>query len=168
MCSSSAKARADDGELAIVPAGPEHADAVVEITREAFDGVSVDQALERLFGPANGLSWRDVKGGLVRRQLADGQQHFVALAGGRVVGYVTTRCEADTGRGRIANLAIRAGGRGRGIGRKLIQRALEHFRSRGLEVARIEALAHNQVACHLYPACGFTEVAAEVHFAMKL
>jgi hypothetical protein len=32
----------------------------------------------------------------------------------------------------------------------------------------IETMAGNEVGQHLYPSCGFTEVARQIHFAMKL
>ena len=46
--------------------------------------------------------------------------------------------------------------------------ALEYFRREGLAYAMIETMAQNEVGQHLYPACGFVEVARQVHFAMKL
>jgi ribosomal protein S18 acetylase RimI-like enzyme len=55
-----------------------------------------------------------------------------------------------------------------GIGRQLLEHALEFFRAQGLKVARIETLAHNEVGNHLYPSVGFEEVARQVHFAMRL
>ena len=65
-------------------------------------------------------------------------------------------------------MAVRAGLRGRGIGRKLIDAALGLFREAGLELARIETLDQNPIGQHLYPDFGFVEVARQIHFAMRL
>jgi ribosomal protein S18 acetylase RimI-like enzyme len=45
---------------------------------------------------------------------------------------------------------------------------LDYFRAEGLEYAVIETMAQNAVGQHLYPACGFGEVARQVHFARRL
>ena len=93
---------------------------------------------------------------------------FLAEAQGRVVGYITTRVDHATGGGRIPNLAVAAEFRGAGLGRRLIEHALEYFRREGLEYAMIETMSQNEAGRHLYPACGFAEVARQVHFARKL
>jgi ribosomal protein S18 acetylase RimI-like enzyme len=93
---------------------------------------------------------------------------FVAEAGGRVVGYVSTRIDREAGKGRIPNLAVAEEARNQGLGRRLIEHALDYFRAEGLAYAVIETMAHNPVGNHLYPACGFVEVARQVHFAQKL
>jgi ribosomal protein S18 acetylase RimI-like enzyme len=58
--------------------------------------------------------------------------------------------------------------RARALGRQLIEHALEYFRAQGLAYAVIETMAQNPVGQHLYPACGFVEIARQVHFARKL
>ena len=55
-----------------------------------------------------------------------------------------------------------------GLGRRLIEHALAHFRAAGMTVAKIETLEQNPVGRHLYPSVGFIEVARQVHYAMPL
>jgi len=161
--------RGDEGGILIVPATAADAEAAAEITREAFDGVSVDQAAEKLLGPVAGLTWQDVKAHQVREEIKQSPEDcFVAKIGQTVVGYVTTRRDEALLRGRIPNLAVHKDFRGRGIGRQLLDRALEHFRRAGLKQARIETLVTNPVGRHLYPAMGFKEVARQIHYAMEL
>ena len=93
---------------------------------------------------------------------------FVAEVEGVVVGYITTRFDREAGQGRIPNLAVASDWRGCGLGRRLIEHALEVFRREGLEYAVIETMAQNAIGEHLYPACGFQEVARQNHYARRL
>lgn len=140
------------------------------ITVEAFDGVSIDQNIELRFGLVAGHDWRFRKGRHIDEDVkAVGSAILVAEdERGETIGYITTQIDRESGVGLIPNMAVRAGLRGRGIGRKLIAAALGLFRDAGLELARIETLDQNQVGQHLYPDCGFVEVARQIHFAMKL
>jgi len=45
---------------------------------------------------------------------------------------------------------------------------LDYFRREGLAYAMIETMAQNEAGQHLYPACGFVEVARQIHFARRL
>ena len=87
---------------------------------------------------------------------------------GEVAGYVTLFMDQDSRIGWIHNLAVDAGLRGQGLGRRLIEHALDHFRASGMTVARIETLDQNSVGQHLYPSVGFQEIARQIHFAMPL
>ena len=166
MSDTDAEASAD--EARIVPAVAGHADAAERIVREAFDGVSIDQAIERALGRGR-LPWQDVKAAAVRREIETRPKDcFVAVAGDEVVGVVTTSADEAIGRGTIVNLAVRADRRGRGLGRRLIEHALGEFRRRGLIEAKIETLACNPVGQRLYPSVGFREVARQIHYAMRL
>ena len=140
-----------------------------EITVAAFEGVSIDQRVEQAFGSFHGHDWRWRKGQAI---LADWEREpsgiFIAERDGAVVGGITTWHDPDAGIGYIPNLAVDAACRGQGIGRQLIEYALQHFRRLGLSVARIETLAHNEVGDHLYRSVGFEEVARQIHFAMPL
>lgn len=155
--------------VVIVPARADDADAVVAITRETFDGVGMDQAIENVLAPLPGLPWQDLKGRQVRREIADTPGDcFVARIGDEVVGYITTRTLIPDLRGQILNLAVAAGHQGKGIGRKLLNRALEHFRRLGFRQVKIETLVCNEIGSHLYPAVGFREVARQIHYVMEL
>ena len=90
---------------------------------------------------------------------------FVAAAGNQVAGYITTRIDREAGKGRIPNLAVAPEFRGQGLGRRLIEHALDYFQREGLAYAMIETMAQNEIGQHLYPACGFVEVARQIHFA---
>lgn len=157
---------AKEGEILVRSFQAGDADAVVQLTVEEFESASIDAKIEALLG---GTSWTRIKEKVLRDELAANPGGcFVAVAGGHVVGYVTTILNSIASRGTIANLVVSSACQGRGIGRKLIQRVLDYFRSSGLRQAKIETLASNEVGQHLFPSLGFREVARQIHYVMPL
>lgn len=155
-------------EPAIRPFRDGDLDAILRITGEVFAPVSIDARIEAMFGRAR-ASWSEIKGQVLRNELSDNPEGcFVAELGGKVVGYITTQINLPASRGVIPNVAVIAAVQGRGLGRRLILRALNHFRGLGLRYAKIETLEDNEVGRRLYPSLGFREVARQVHFAMEL
>ena len=143
--------------------------ALKAITTEAFDGVSIDQGIEREFGPVNQRDWRWRKARHLDDDVArEAAGIFVAEDAGQIVGYITTWQDREAGLGHIPNVAVCRSHRGHGLGRQLIEHALAHFREAGLSHAKIETLAQNDVGNHLYRALGFREVARQVHFVAEL
>jgi ribosomal protein S18 acetylase RimI-like enzyme len=148
---------------------PSDLEILRSLTEEAFQGVSIDHNIEAHFGIIAGHDWRWRK---ARHIDADVAVHpegvFVAEEDGKIMGYITSRVDLEAGIGQIPNLAVTAAARNRGLGRQLIEHALNYFRSLGLTHAKIETLEQNPIGRHLYPACGFREVATQIHFVMKL
>jgi len=139
------------------------------LTVEAFEGVSIDHNMEKRFGVIGDKDWRWRKARQIDEDVgANSSGVFVAVAHGNIIGYVTTRVDRETGIGHIHNLAVAAAARGQGLGRRLIEHALDYFRGQGLSHAKIETLDQNSVGQRLYPACGFVEVARQIHYLRKL
>jgi GNAT superfamily N-acetyltransferase len=144
---------------------------VVEMTVSAFQGVSIDHGLDDRLGPVAGRDWRWRKGRDIEEDIdMPGSELAVAEDDetGEAVGYVTMYFDPESRIGWIHNLAVDAGLRGQGLGRKLIEHALDRFRAGGMTVAKIETLEQNEIGRHLYPAMGFKEVARQIHYAMSL
>jgi ribosomal protein S18 acetylase RimI-like enzyme len=143
--------------------------ALKRLTLEGFSGVSIDHGIEEQFGPINGHDWRWRKARHIDDDVArDATGVFVAEEDGQVVGYITTWQDRAAGIGHIPNLAVAASHRNQGLGRALLEHAMNHFRAAGLSHAKIETLAQNAIGNHLYPSLGFVEVARQVHFVAKL
>jgi ribosomal protein S18 acetylase RimI-like enzyme len=144
---------------------------VRELTVAAFDGVSIDHNIDRRLGPIAGRDWRWRKARDIDRDV-DTLGADLAIAEddrtGAVLGYVTMQCDSETRIGWIHNLVVVAEARGQGLGRRLIEHALAHFRAAGMTVAKIETLEQNPIGRHLYPSVGFIEVARQIHYAMPL
>jgi ribosomal protein S18 acetylase RimI-like enzyme len=140
-----------------------------EITVVAFEGVSIDHNIEQRLGPVPSGDWRSRKAADVAYDAQrDPQGIFVAVQNDEILGYISTWMDRLSGVGYIPNLAIVASARGQGIGRRLLEHAVEHFRRHGMVLARIETLEQNPVGRHLYPSVGFVEVARQIHYAMRL
>jgi ribosomal protein S18 acetylase RimI-like enzyme len=145
--------------------------AVRQLTIAAFEGVSIDHNIDVRLGFLAGRDWRYRKSRDIDRDIDELGAH-VAVASdddsGTVVGYVTMQSDVETRIGWIHNLAVAQEARGQGLGRRLIEHALAHFRSAGMTIAKIETLEQNAVGRHLYPSLGFVEVARQVHYAIAL
>lgn len=60
--------------------------------------------------------------------------------------------------GSLQNIGVTPWGRGRGLGRALVQAALEGFREAGLQRATLEVTATNAPAIQMYESLGFRRV----------
>ncbi|MFW6044881.1 MAG: GNAT family N-acetyltransferase [Planctomycetota bacterium] len=142
--------------------------AVLGIAGRNFDGVSLDQNVERRFGEV-GESWRVHKKKAVDYDLRNNASHaFVAIVDGQISGFICTRLHRDRSLGHITNLAVERELRSRGVGTALINKALDHFKREGLEFARIETLKQNTKGRGLYPKLGFEKVGQQVFYFQKL
>ena len=156
-------------DAVIRPFRPEDLEAIKAMTIEGFKGVSVEHGIDEKFGKIAGQDWRWRKARHVDDDVvAHAAGIFVAESGGEVLGYISTRLDRESGKGRIPNLAVAANARGRGIGRGLIEHALEYFRAEGMALAVIETMASNPIGQSLYPSCGFEEVGRQIHYACRL
>jgi ribosomal protein S18 acetylase RimI-like enzyme len=146
-------------------------DILRDLTVAGFDGVSIDHNIDRLLGSVAGRDWRWRKAHHVDEDIArPGGELIVAedTELNRPVGYVSMHLNPESLVGWIPNLVVDAALRNQGLGRKLLEQALERFRAAGMTVARIETLVQNPIGSHLYPSVGFQEVARQIHFAMPL
>jgi len=145
-----------------------------QITAEVFGPSAIDFYIEEKFGIVNDHDWRWRK---VRHIDDDIQSNpggiFVYEEPGKdnqfeVLGYVTVVFDRGASIGRIPNLAVTADSQGKGIGRKLLEYALDYIKTEGMQLAKIETLVGNEVGMHLYPSMGFEEVSRQIHYVKKL
>lgn len=136
---------------------------------DAFDGVSIDQGIEREFGIINARNWQWRKARHLDDDVCrDREGIIVAEHDGRIVGFISTWIDREAGIGHIPNLSIVPEWRGKGLGRLLLQMAKTRFREAALTHAKIETLQQNQVGNHLYRSEGFRPVAQQTHFVAEL
>ena len=142
--------------------------ALCALTVAAFDGVSIDQNIDRLLGPIAGRDWRWRKARHFetrrrQRRRAGGRRGGRDRPGGRL--RHDSSSSDETRIGWINHLAVAAELRGQGLGRRLLEHALARFRAEGMTIAQIETLEQNPVGRHLFPALGFREVARKIYYA---
>ena len=153
----------------IRPYRDEDYEALVAITKRAFDGVSIDQNIEKLCGAIAGVGWEERKASHVDADIAENPTGvLVCEAGGEVLGYVSSRFHPRTRIGWITNLAVDPAHQGRGLGRRLMDAALDYLRAAGMQYVRIETLEQNERCCAFYPRLGFREVARQIHYIRPL
>jgi ribosomal protein S18 acetylase RimI-like enzyme len=139
------------------------------ITVEGFEGIAIDQNVEKALGPVGKQDWRWRKARHVDEDVeANAAGVFVAEEDGKILGYISTLLDREAGKGRIPNLAVDHEARGKGVGRRLIEHAVDYFRQQGMTFVMIETMVNNPVGQHLYPSCGFVEIGRQIHYAMKL
>jgi len=95
------------------------------------------------------------------QQLLDNRSIYFVCArpsggGSAVLGYIVAWFVADEG--QIANLAVAVDACGQGIGKQLLDAALDEARTRGIEAVYLEVRDSNQRARRLYRSRGFEEV----------
>lgn len=158
-----------ESPVSIRPYRPSDLATLRHITVQSFGGVSLDQILEEKLGTWGERDWKARKADHIDDDVTQNPDGcFVAERSGEILGYITVRLDRVNGKGRIPNLAVVEAARGLGLGRRLIVHAIDYMRAVGMKVAQIETMASNAVGQHLYPSCGFEEVARQVHFAMRL
>lgn len=155
--------------MKIRPYRPSDLETLKTITAICFDGVCIDQNIEQVYGLIHDHDWRWRK----KRHIDDDAAVnaagiFVAEEDGQIVGYVTTRVDPGAKVGGIPNFAVLPAFQQRGIGRKLLEKAVAYLAAEGMQFARIETLDQNEVGAHFYPKFGFEEVARQVHYVMPI
>jgi ribosomal protein S18 acetylase RimI-like enzyme len=78
----------------------------------------------------------------------------VAREGGRLCGYILAS-ESWNGYASVDDLAVDRAVRGSGVGLRLMDRAVQWARERGLPGMRLETQSNNVAACRFYRRCGF-------------
>lgn len=153
----------------IRPYQPDDLEELRRITVEGFEGIAIDQNVEKAVGVVGGHDWQWRKARHVDEDVeCNPAGVFVAEVDGRVAGYVSTRVDHEARKGRIPNLAVDRTVQGQGIGRQLIEHALDYLRQEGMAFVMIETMANNPVGQHLYPSCGFVEVGRQIHYVRTL
>ncbi len=140
-----------------------------EITIACFDGVSIDQNIEREHGLIAGVGWKERKAAHVEDDCAANPEGvFVAEVGDEIAGYISCRLNARTRIGWIPNLAVDSRFRKQGIARALFDCAFAYLRENGMLGVRIESLEQNAIGSEFYPRLGFEEMARQVHYYKPL
>lgn len=140
-----------------------------EITAASFRDASIHGILESKYGLLRGTTWAQRKARDIDDDIAAEPEGVLVAEDedGTIVGYITTVTDETCGIGRIPNLAVAPDAQGQGVGKALINAALDRFEDLGMELIKIETLATNEVGRALYPRFGFEDFIHQVHFIMR-
>ncbi|NPV86509.1 MAG: GNAT family N-acetyltransferase [Anaerolineae bacterium] len=105
--------------------------------------------------PGIGLSAADSRDAITRFLERNGELCFVARRGAQLVG--TVLCGHDARRGYIYHLAVRQGERRAGVGRALVQKALEALGRQDIQKCHIFVYADNQEGLLFWRSTGWLE-----------
>ena len=96
-------------------------------------------------------------------------QSFTADLDGRPAGWVCYGpAPCALGTWDIYWIAVDPRRQSRGLGKALMQAALEYLKAAGMAAAKIETLEQNQVGRKFYPSVGFVEIARQIHYVKQL
>lgn len=97
-------------------------------------------------------------------RVVDDPAAAAAAAPGRstLIGYGIVLVAAD--QGELANIAVVAAYRGRGVGRLLLNDLLERARAAGVRQLFLEVRVSNEAALRLYASAGFEEVGRRLNY----
>ena len=87
----------------------------------------------------------------------DHVRFFGAFAGDQLLGCGAVKV-MDDGYGEIKRMYVLASGRGKGIGRRLLQRLERYLIEQGIHCSRLETGVRQPEALALYRSCGYVEV----------
>ncbi len=142
--------------------------AILEIAREAFSGVSLDENIEQAFGAVGG-HWTEHKKDAVDYDLQNNPSlALVAELGDEIAGFACNRIYPARSTGHIANVAVEERYRRRKIGRWLVEGSMELLRQKGMKYVRIETLEQNERGRNFYPALGFEEIGRQIFYFKRL
>ncbi|MEW6082499.1 MAG: GNAT family N-acetyltransferase [Bacillota bacterium] len=74
--------------------------------------------------------------------------------------FATSRYNYRPGCAQVLSIAVRAGARGRGVGRMLLEKGCEYLRSTGATEVKLEVRPGNEAALALYRRAGFRRIGA--------
>lgn len=151
-----------DGSLETRPLRPTDLEEVLELSLSAWKPVfdSIRHTLgPELFVQFYGEDWRVSQSRAVEQVCTSGEFEVeVAVADGRVAGFVATRINPEDRIGEIYMIAVSPDHQRRGVGAKLTNHAIQGLKDRGMAVAMVETGADpgHAPARSLYEAAGFT------------
>jgi len=154
--------------LIVRPFQPGDADAIMEITKAAWDGVTMAELREKQLGLVEGKPWREHKAGSV---LAQCQRRpdwaLVGLVNGEIIGYATMSLSPGGEIGTVGNNAVHPRWQGRGIGTALIGEVVRRLEAAGVRLLEVATLKEDAAAQRVYEKLGFQEVTRTLHYSRR-
>jgi RimJ/RimL family protein N-acetyltransferase len=145
------------GGITIRTVRPDDAEALRELRLEALRTCPTAFSADPAEAGARPMEWWHER---VRRSAGDGVEAiFVAARGDRLVGMAgiwTTAAPKQAHRADVWGVSVRPAARGRGVGARLVDAAIDWARGRGLLLVTLAVTVGNDAARRCYERAGFT------------
>ena len=143
-------------------------EAILQMTKEAWDKSSLDQAVEGKFGKRE-KNWWECKSQSVK-EFIDKHPNWLLVAeeNCKIVGYASYSLDNERKVGNVLNNAVHPYWRGRGIGKTLHHKVLEELKKEGMEIALLVTSQDNVPARRMYESAGFEQLWCSLHYGKKL
>ena len=95
---------------------------------------------------------------------SDDRKAFVAIESGSMIGYITVLIQEQASYwkikriGHISGLMVNPGNRREGIGRKLLQSAVDYFEGKGIKQYTLFTSVNNKSGIEFYEKCGLEKL----------
>ena len=144
-------------------------DRIYEITVLAFGPYCLAKLREDRYGTVNGVGWDVHKGTSVRSSCAQLMGRvFVAEADDRVVGYSSYHVDKPREIGEIEGNAVDPAYQGRGLGTRLVGRAVAAAAEEAcVRILYVATMLHDKPARRVYEKQGFRELCRSVTFTAR-
>jgi ribosomal protein S18 acetylase RimI-like enzyme len=146
---------------------PDDLPRLIEVSLASFGTVTWQRTVDSVFGPLNGLDWRERWRRRVERAMQE-ETFFVLVEDDRVAGYACGTVDPAIGVGHLDILAVDPACQGKGHGRQLLHAFQDWLRSQGAAHLTFESLTDNDAANHLYLKEGFQAVASHYNWFKKI
>ena len=144
--------------------------AVREITRAAFEPVSVGRMREKYFGESLGARpWHEHKSGPMDHEFRTRgfYESVVCELAGQVAGYATYHIDTSLGLGEIGNNAVHPDHQGQGIGQAMQQEIVRRMDEEGIRRRVVAMLSNDLAAQHVYEGLGFERLIDTIHYVRR-
>jgi len=138
-----------------------------EMVLDAFAPITWFRRVDELFGPINGLDWRQ-RWQLRLKAAFASQTVLVGEESGAIVAYASGTYDPATRSAYIDLLAVDSRRQGKGYGRQMLRAIIAHFKQQGAQHAHLDCLANNETGNRLYESEGFRKVAEHARWWLKL
>ncbi|MCM8817913.1 MAG: GNAT family N-acetyltransferase [Candidatus Omnitrophica bacterium] len=147
----------------------EDIDRIVEITRIAWDGVTMHKLLEDSHGVIGDKRWYERKIEEVVNFCKNNPSNvIVAIEEGKVVGCATYIINYNDKIGIVENNAVDVAYQVRGIKTAMNKWIIDFFCKEKLKIAMVSTLANDIPAKKVYEKNGFKEIAHTIHYTLAL
>ncbi len=142
---------------------------ILEITKLAFEPVSMDRMREDFFGEKlGGKNWYEYKQKEVESFCKNHiYETIVTEMDGKVVGYATYILDEERGIAEIGNNAVHPDYQGRGIGKDMQKEIERRMKEEGYRKFAVTTLSNDLVAQRIYEKLGYKRYAESYHYLKK-